>query len=190
MPGLRGDQVGALVAGAFGLVYVLVNTGTLPAAVAWPLRALALAVFVAVVATILRHRQPADGAAGRRGFGRAYWLVVLVEVVALFGGLRVLAGPLDRPQAGVAWVSLVVGVHFFALAVVFGEPFFHLLGAGVTACGAVGLALALAGSSRTAADTVGGVVPGFLLLAFAVWAAWRARSWRGPPVTATSGGPR
>jgi hypothetical protein len=53
-------------------------------------------------------------------------------------GLAVLNGPLDAPQAGVAWVSLVVGVHFFALAVAFAEPFFHRLGGAITVCGLAG----------------------------------------------------
>ena len=35
------------------------------------------------------------------------------EAVALFLGVRILNGPLGLPRAGVAWVSLVVGVHFF-----------------------------------------------------------------------------
>lgn len=41
-----------------------------------------------------------------------------------------------------AWTSVVVGVHFFALATVSGQRFLHVLGATITVCGAAGLALA------------------------------------------------
>jgi len=174
MPGLRGDEAGSLIAVFFGLIYVQVNTRALPAAAEWSLRVLASVALLAVVAAIYRRRdqrrgEPTDG----RGFGRAYWLVVLAEAVALFVGLQVLAGPLDRPQAGVTWVSLVVGVHFFALAVVFEEPFFHLLGAAITTCGAVGLVLVIADVGEAVVDTVSGVVPGLLLLGFAWWGVQR-----------------
>src|SRR3954447_26284064 len=98
---MPGQYVGSLVAAVFGLIYVQVNTDSLPAAVEWPLRLLALVAALAVVAAVYRRRgqsgsEPGAGAV----FGRAYWLVVLVEVVALLAGLRVLAGPLDRPEAG------------------------------------------------------------------------------------------
>ncbi len=172
---MPGQYVGSLVAAVFGLIYVQVNTHALPAAVEWPLRLLALVAALAVVAAVYRRRglsgsEPGGGAA----FGRAYWLVVLVEVVALFAGLRVLAGPLDQPEAGVTWVSLVVGIHFFALAVVFDAPFFHVLGAAITACGALGLVLVFAGAGQAAVDTISGVLPGLLLLAFASWGVRRS----------------
>ncbi|HEU4674672.1 MAG TPA: hypothetical protein VFS29_01700 [Motilibacteraceae bacterium] len=174
---MRGNLLGSSIAAVFGLVYVAVNTGPLPAPVAWPLRALALLAFLAVAVAVARRRGRDDAsgasAGGVLGLGRAYWTVVLVEALALFGGVRVLSGPLGRPEAGVAWVSLVVGVHFFALAVVFGQPSFHLLGAAVTACGAVGMVLALSGAPVGLVDLVAGVLPGALLLAAAWWGAHR-----------------
>ncbi len=62
----------------------------------------------------------------------------------------------------------VVGVHFVGLAVVWEQPFFRWLGAAIAACGAVGLVLAAAGSSDAAIAAVGGVLPGFVLLAAAL----------------------
>ncbi|HEX2176280.1 MAG TPA: hypothetical protein VHG70_10245 [Nocardioidaceae bacterium] len=108
------------MAAVFGLVYVVVNTGPLPAWAATPLRALGALAFVAVVAGAYRAARtyPVATAGRGRGFGTAYWLVVAAEAVALPAGVRVLSGPLDTPHAGVAWVSFVVGVHFFAIAVV------------------------------------------------------------------------
>ena len=92
-------------------------------------------------------------------------------MVALIAGVQVLARVFDAPEAGVAWVALVVGVHFHALAVLWRTASLHVLGAALACCGAVGLALAALGSGEAAIATVGGVVPGFVLLAGGAWAA-------------------
>jgi hypothetical protein len=172
---VRGQRVGSTVAAVFGLVYVLVNTSALPTGWMFLLRVLAGCAAVAVLVAVLRSGTgPADGdEAPRRVFGRGYWWVVIGEVAAIFVGVRLLDGPLDRPEAGVAWVSVVVGVHFHALAVVFGEPFFHRLGALITACGAVGLVLAFSDAGELPVDLVAGVVPGAVLLGFGWWGAHR-----------------
>ena len=196
---MRGQRIGSTIAAVFGLLFVLLNTGALPAAMAWTLRALAVIAFIAVVVIIARGARAcslanrasagpaaadaasadpvsADPAAdhGARTFGLAYWLVVAVEVVALFGGVRLLSGPLGHPDGGVAWVSFVVGVHFFALAAVFRAPFFNWLGAAVTVCGVVGLILVFAGAGQGWIDVIGGVIPGALLLGFGGWGALSA----------------
>lgn len=180
---MRGQHIGSTIAAVFGLVYVLVNSADQPTALAWALRIAALVVCALVVARLVTGRRPAAGieesdargsAPGERGsrpapFGRGYWLIVLAEVVAIVVGARVLAGPLDHPEAGVAWVSVAVGVHFFALAAHFGMRFFHVLGALVTGCGVAGLVVAFTTSASALVSLVGGVVPGFLLLGFALW---------------------
>lgn len=173
---MRGQSLGSVIAAVFGLVYVVVNTAPLPAAAAVPMRGLGVLLFVAVLGRVYRasrHRSVAE-AERRGGFGRPYWLVVAAEVVALLVGVRVLSGPLATPEAGVAWVSFVVGVHFFALAVVFGAAFFHWLGAAITACGVVGLGLAVAGAAEEPIALISGVLPGALLLASGWWSTRRA----------------
>lgn len=158
------QAIGSLISGVFGLVFVLVNTGSLSPGVALVLRGLAVAAFLALLVA-LRSSPGGEPAAPRgNGFGPSYGLVVLVEVVALFGGLSVIDRLLDAPQAGVAWVATVVGAHFFALGAVWSEPFFHRLGAGLLACGVAGLLLAAAGGGAPTIDVVGGVLPGALLL--------------------------
>lgn len=170
---MPGRILGSLIGATFGLVYVSVNSGSLPSIATWVVRGLGVADFLALVVLAVRatrHAEPATGVSTRGSpFGAGYWTVVLVEAVALIVGTRLLSGPLDRPDAGVAWVSIVVGVHFFALAVVFRLPFFHLLGAAITVCGVVGLLLALLGSSTADVDVVAGLLPGALLLAAAWW---------------------
>jgi hypothetical protein len=176
---MPGQRIGSLIAAAFGLIYVLVNAAGLPTAWALALRVLAVAGFVAVLVAVWRapgRRGPRQGPA----FGRAYWLVVAVELMMLFVGARLLSGPLHAPQAGVAWVSLVVGVHFFALGAVFAQRFFHWLGGVITACGAAGLGLAAGGQAAPAIAVVGGVLPGAVLLGFGWWGARRRESSAGP----------
>lgn len=173
---MPGQVLGSLIGAVFGLIYVVVNTGQLPSAASVPLRVLGFLAFVAVLgATYRRRGGPALDAPDKgRGFGPAYWLVVAAEVIALLVGVRVLSGPFESPHAGVAWVSFVVGVHFFALAVVFRDSFFHWLGAAITVCGVLGLALAVGGASEDPIALVSGVVPGALLLASGWWGTHRA----------------
>ncbi|MEP6561989.1 MAG: hypothetical protein ABJD68_13065 [Nakamurella sp.] len=177
---MRGQKVGSTIAAVFGVIFVLLNTGELPSVIGWTLRAIALIAFASVLFAVLRadRKSPASvrdaaGAAtqGASPFGWAYWLVVVAEVVALFGGVRLLTGPLGQPNGGVAWVSFVVGVHFFALAALFHAPFFNWLGAAVTMCGVVGLILVFAGAGQAWVEGIGGIVPGALLLAFGWWGA-------------------
>jgi len=171
----REQRLGLSIGSSFGLVFVLVNAGLLPSP--WPLllRLAGVLAFVGVqLALWTAGRRPAADRAQRGGFTRGYWLVVAVEVVALFAGLQVLTRVLDAPEAGVAWVAVVVGLHFNALAEVWQEMSLHVLGAAMTLCGAVGLLLAATGAGEAAIAAVGGVVPGFLLLAGGAWAASRA----------------
>ncbi|WP_141778836.1 hypothetical protein [Nocardioides albertanoniae] len=168
-----------MIGASFGLIYVFVNSGALPAPVRWAVCLLAAFVFVAVAFLAVRRVRggPAVRGAGPGSvFGKSYWLVVAIEVVALIGGARLLSGPLEMPEAGVAWVSVVVGVHFFALAVVFRQRFFHGLGALITACGAVGILLAMLGYGALPIDVVAGIMPGALLLAFGWWGVRRESS--------------
>ncbi len=178
------QRLGSFVGAVFGLVYVLVNAGPLPRAVGIPLQALGLAAFLTVLIAVARTddhggRPPNAGSRG------AYSLVVTAEVAALATGLGALNGPLDAPEAGVAWVSFVVGVHFVALGAVFREPFFHWLGSAIGACGLVGLALAAGGAGTEVVAVVSGIVPGALLLASGWWGARQAG--RHPPPAPAGG---
>lgn len=111
---MPGQRIGSLIAAAFGLIYVLVNAAPLSTGRTLTLRVPAAAAFVAVILAVFRSgvRSRDRGGQERRVFGRGYRFVVVAEFVALFVGARVLSGPLHAPEAGVAWVSVVVGVHF------------------------------------------------------------------------------
>jgi hypothetical protein len=65
----------------------------------------------------------------------------------------------------VAWVSVVVGVHFVVLAAIWRLWLFRLLGAAIALCGIAGLTAAVLGTPMAVIAVVGGVLPGVLLLA-------------------------
>ncbi|MEO6714030.1 MAG: hypothetical protein ABIM89_11460 [Mycobacteriales bacterium] len=157
---------GPLIGSVFGLIFVLANAGALPAPVGALAQGIAFAVFVAIVLTLRRRaaRLSAQARAAGPRFGSGFWIVVAGELIAIAAGLVVLNGPLDAPRATVAWISLVVGLHFVALAFTLHQPFLHALGAAIATCGATGLVLAAAGASNAAIATIAGVLPGALLL--------------------------
>ncbi|QII05580.1 hypothetical protein BH93_09510 [Rhodococcoides fascians A25f] len=176
-PGARmaPEKIGSIIGAVFGLVFVFVNSDTFPTTLTVGVRVVAVVALVVVLLAVWRVQPapaPEDGARG--GFGRGYWVVVAVEVVAIFGGLAIINGPLDAPQAAVAWISTVVGVHFVALALVWKLRFFTGLGVALTALGVLALILAAAGAADSSIDAIGAILPGFLLLGFALWGSSRA----------------
>ncbi|MFB7255857.1 hypothetical protein [Streptomyces nojiriensis] len=174
---MTSHQTSRLIGAIFGLVFVVANAGALPTAAAVPLRLLAIASFVWLFVALRRARtSPAGGADGDarpgtapRMFGRGYVLVVAAEVAAALAGVLVINLVLHVPQATVAWISLVVGLHFFGLAVVWRMPALRLLAAAMAACGAAGLVLAACGASLAVIATVAGIAPGALLLGSVRW---------------------
>lgn len=171
---MPGQRAGSVIGASFGLIYLLVNAGALPLDAAVALRAAGAVAFLAVLVAVWRLRgSDTPGRTPGGGYGRSFWLVTAAEAAALAAGLALLNGPLHAPGAGVAWVSTVVGAHFFALAVVFGERFFHGLGAAIVACGLTGLALVAAGARPQLVAAISGIIPGALLLASGWWGAHR-----------------
>ncbi|WP_030769937.1 MULTISPECIES: hypothetical protein [unclassified Streptomyces] len=173
---MKSNQTGRLIGGVFGLVFVAANAGALPTVAAVALRVLAVVSFVALFIALRRTRTtPADGEDAGTGtatpkrFGRGYRLVVAAEVLAALAGFLVITQVLHTPQATVAWLSLVVGLHFFGLTAVWRMPSLRWLAAAMTACGAAGLVLAACGASLAVIATVAGIAPGVLLLGAVRW---------------------
>lgn len=163
--------MGSVVGAGFGLVYVESNASAI--AQPWSIMvriAGGVSFALCLVALYGGLRRPrATPSAQSRLVEARYWLVVAGEAAALFTGWYVLNGPLGRPDAALPWVTLVVGVHFFALAVVFGARVQHLLGLLLTGCGAVGMALAFSGAPSSSVAVAAGLSPGFVLLGFSLW---------------------
>ncbi len=169
-----GRIVGSSVGAAFGLVFVIANAGAVgrPADVA--LRLLALVGFATcLVGVVRRARQSPRVSPEQPRLGRGYWAVVAGEVAIILVGRYILATALGRPGAVLPWVTLVVGVHFFALAEVLHARLYHVVGLLVTGCALAGFALANSAGGATGATSAvavaAGVCPGFLLLAASLW---------------------
>lgn len=193
-----GAEIGALIGAGFGLLFLIINSSqfsTLGRTLVIALGVLAFAgIAVFAIRGLVRSRgsavaadrlgadslegpadavrtDPADTAKrARRGpaFGRAYWTIVLIEAVLLFAGARLLSS-LGHPELGVAWVAVVVGTHFYALGWVFGLDRFHVLATAVTLCG-IGGFIAFFAAAPAFIPVISGVISGFVLLTFAMWA--------------------
>jgi hypothetical protein len=175
-----GLMIGSLIAISFGTVFVMVNSGDLPAP--WPL---AIRVTGAVIAAALlialfgTSRPPQAGPPPGGGFqDRRYWLIVAVEAIALFGGLFVINKVLERPEIAVAWVAVVVGTHFFALAWAWRIPLFHWLGAAMTTLGLLGFVADASGAAPATVALIAGVGSGFCLYGLVVAGLLQARGAR------------
>ncbi|WP_406314501.1 hypothetical protein OHA77_39585 [Streptosporangium sp. NBC_01639] len=115
--------------------------------------------------------QPAAGRGTRKMFGRGYWLVVVAEVVLLFGGIAVLRA-WDLPeQTNVAWIAVVVGVHFIVLAPIWKQISILVPGVILTLLGVAGLVMAET-SAVAWVPIVSGVLSGVTLLVACVTSAW------------------
>ncbi|AOP51751.1 hypothetical protein [Brevibacterium aurantiacum] len=172
-----GAEIGTLIGGAFGLVFLIVNSAGFSTLGRTLVLIVGIAAFAAIAFLALRglgrmkraQAQTADSQVRTGGpFGRSYWIIVAIEAVALFGGIRLLSG-MGHPELGVAWVAFVVGTHFYALGSVFKLGRFHILATVVTLCGIAGFIAFFAGAPEFI-PVLGGIIPGFVLLAFGLWA--------------------
>ncbi len=165
---MRQRLTGALIGGIFGLVFVIANARTpLGASVATHFRVLAVAGFVALVLArrrALRDPLPARPAPATHLFGRRYWVIIAGEVFLLVVGYVALSAAGAPDQAGVAWIALVVGLHFLAFRVagVWGGGSV-LSATPLVILGAAGLVMAAAGAASWV-PLVSGVLSGFTLL--------------------------
>jgi hypothetical protein len=160
--------VGSAVAITFGTVFVLVNSATLPAP--WPavIRVIGLVVAALLIVglRLVVRGGSSETLAPASGFvNRSYWLIVALEAVALFGGLAVVNGVLHRTAVSVAWVAVVVGVHFFGLGRIWRMQLYHWLGAAITVLGLAGFLIYALGGQAAAVGLVAGVGSGAALYA-------------------------
>ncbi|WIM99324.1 hypothetical protein ACTOB_002974 [Actinoplanes oblitus] len=165
---LSGLMIGSLVALSFGTVFVMVNSADLPAP--WRLVIRVVALLIAAVLLVRLFRTERAVAPTResdiRGFAdRRYWYAVLGEIIALFGGLYVINGVLKKPEVAVAWVVIVVGVHFLPLAWAWRLPLFYWVGGVMTVLGVAGFLAYAAGASAGTVGLIAGVGSGFTLYA-------------------------
>ena len=159
---------GSVVAITFGTVFVLVNSGGVHAP--WPLAirviGLVVAALLVVGLVLVVRRGSAVTPAAASGFvDHRYWLIVALEAGALFGGLAVINGVLHGKAVSVAWVALVVGVHFFGLARIWRMPLYYWLGAAMAILSLAGFLIYALGGSAAIVGLVAGVGSGMALYA-------------------------
>lgn len=166
---------GLLVGAGFGLAFVLANAGSpLTITVGLALRLLAGGLFAVVLASTFRatrlQAEQVDTEPTKAWYGRRFWWIVIGEVVLLIVGLQVLRITNAPTQANVAWIALVVGLHFIGFALVWKEPSIAVPGAFVMLLGVAGLTVA-ATSAKEWVPLLSGVASGFVLLAGCLGAA-------------------
>ena len=159
----------SLIGAILGLIYILVNADALPSPEAPVLRIIGIVSFVVLMARLraASTAEPLRAPSAETGFGRSYWLVVALEAIAALGGATILSQAFSTPRADLPWITLIVGTHFFALAVVFHQSRYHAIGAMITTCGVAGLIAVAAGASDAVTSTLAGIAPGIMLLAAA-----------------------
>lgn len=144
-------------------MFVLINSGAVPAPILW--RTLAVVAFAAVIWFVVLRGPDLEQVPPSRAALRTYGLSVVAMVVAIPVGARVLSGALDKPNAVLVWVVLVVGAHFLPFANAFHLPVFRWLSASLVVVALIGAVPTLATNSATAAGWTG-VAAGFVLLFF------------------------
>lgn len=177
-PRITGAKLGSLIGCVGGLAFYLINAGAL--ADPWPLvlRVLGVLLFVGIVAMVLRARVIGRGVEPSREQLRAYGWTVVGEFAAIFAGARLLNALSDKPDVGLPWVAVVLGVHFVIFAPIFKEPIFAWFGVPIAVCGVVGLVLVLtspAGAHPATLAVVAGILPGTIMFAAVAWSAWVGR---------------
>ncbi|MBG0817531.1 hypothetical protein [Planomonospora sp. ID82291] len=177
---------GLLIGAVFGAVFVFVNSHPpLDPTIALVLRVAASATLGGVLLlwfTAVRRARTtgvepvvAGGRAGGKMFGLGFAVIAVAEVVMLFGGIAVLRA-LDRPvETNVAWIALVVGLHFVALGPVWKNRTIMLPGLVLTVLGAAGLAMTFTPALEWV-PLVSGVLSGVTLLAGCTASSWSALS--------------
>lgn len=162
---MNGAKVGAAVGLVGGLLFVVLNGPVLP--VPWPTVVIAAGVvlFLFTIRTVLRTPPDPDSYRPDERQMQAFWITLGLEAAAIFGGAFVIVRVLDRPDASLPWISLVLGVHWLVFHRVFGEPVFLWLGWLTLTCGVIGMLAALTQIGPPASATVvSGLLTGAVML--------------------------
>lgn len=160
---MRNRPIGSIIGAIGGLLFVLLNAAAVPLTPIWWV--LGVAAFAGTIWFAVLHGGTTVQQPPTRTALRTYGFAVLAMVIAIVAGARVL-NLLDRPNAVVPWVVLVVGAHFLPFAGAFGIAIFRLLALSLILVAVVGGVATLMHDDATAAGWTG-VVAGFVLFLFA-----------------------
>ncbi len=173
----RHKRISIVITAVFGFIYVMANAQPLPGAAATVVRVIGIVAAAGLLISLPRPDRPDPPSVG---FSRSYWLIVAAEVAAAVGGLVVLNDLLGIHDASIAWISLVVGVHFFGFYVIWRLSVMVWIGAAISVCGAIGLVAAGLDRSAAVIAVVAGIVPGTVLLAGGWWSRLHPTGDRAP----------
>lgn len=162
----RHKRISIVITTIFGFIYVMANAQLLPAAEATGVRVIGIVAAAGLLISLPRPDRPDPPGVG---FSRGYWVIVAAEVAAGIGGLFVLNDVLGIHDASIAWISLVVGVHFFGFYAIWRLRVMVWIGTAISVCGALGLLAAGLDRSAALIAVVAGIVPGAVLLAAGWW---------------------
>ncbi|MEU4390251.1 hypothetical protein [Kribbella sp. NPDC023855] len=170
-----GTQPGHVVGASFGLVFVILNTqrlGTPGRPIAVALAVVAMAIVLASFVRTLRQGKPERP---ENQSARGYFVIVALEVVALFGGLAVINKV--EPSAVTPWIALVVGLHFVAFSIWWlrGQREMLAIGLLMVALAVVGGVLVLTQDDRSLVALVSGFGSGVVLLGSSVLSVFRTQ---------------
>jgi hypothetical protein len=170
-------MIGSLIGTGFGLLFIEVNSAHLPGPAVGVTRIAGAVIAVVLIALIAAASRisSAESPAGERAslVGRGYWITAMLEAAALLAGLTVINTVLQHSEVAVAWVALVVGIHFFGLARIWRLPHFNALGAAMTLLGMAGFVLDASGGTAALIALVSGIGSGlvlFISVAAGLWA--------------------
>lgn len=160
---------GALILGLFALVWAWVGASGITSGGATPTLVLVVAVAAAAVAVLLAVRStPTPANEGPRqlpdGWHRRVGQVNLAQAGAI---VVAVAAPLaaGAPSLIPPLVCLIVGVHFFPLTRLFGQPQYRWTAIGLTAVAAAGFITVIAGASQETCRAVVGLSAAVVLWA-------------------------
>jgi hypothetical protein len=176
---MTGGEIGGLVAPAFGVLWTLWGASGLAGTTSGVIRALGVIVGVAMVVAIVCLRSerpptaapsaaaPAIGKSGSMFASRGYLVVTALEVVVIGVGNRLLSAT-GHPDYVIAWVALVVGIHFLALGRLF-FPGFYWLGAGMVVAGLFGAGVGAVGGGAAGVKAASGLTAAASVFASGAW---------------------
>lgn len=167
---------GIFIGAFFGTVFVVANAhAPLNPVLGIALRVLAVLTFAGLLALAVRAGRVVPTAAEGPELPRADWFrgkfafVVGAEAALLLGGNLALREGGAPQETTVAWIALIVGLHFLALTAVWKRRSIAVPGAALTALGLTGLGMA-ATSAVVWVPFVSGVLSGVALLAGCAYA--------------------
>jgi hypothetical protein len=175
----RGAQIGVMLAAAFGVVWTLWGASGLDRAASGAIQVFGIVVGLAIVVATIRLRSGTHrlrsavdvapvGQARSMFASRSYLIVVVVEVVAIGVGNRLLAAT-GHSDYVIAWVAIVIGTHFLALARLF-FPGFYWLGGALIAAGLIGITVGGVGGGAASITAASGLTAAASLFGSGAWA--------------------